>query len=126
MKNGRIIPNGVSLERHEYNTILFLTSLGHDIELIPKSNQQGIHSPDIIFLNEKWEMKSPIGKGRWLLENTIQKASKQSSNIIIDLRCIKICQDKCVAEIEKQFYKMKLVKKIKVITKSQTIIDFVK
>lgn len=36
-KQGRIIPNGVSLERHENDTIVFFTNLGYTIELIPSN-----------------------------------------------------------------------------------------
>ena len=44
---GTIVPNGVILETHEMATVVFLTELGYDIELIPKSNIEGIHTPDI-------------------------------------------------------------------------------
>ena len=36
MKKGKIIPNGVILEKHEYKTILLFTEMGSDVELIPK------------------------------------------------------------------------------------------
>jgi hypothetical protein len=35
MKKGKIIPNGVSLERHESETVVFFTELGYEVELIP-------------------------------------------------------------------------------------------
>lgn len=89
MKKGKIIPNGVILEKHEYKTILLFTEMGSDIELIPKSDKKGVRTPDIIMDGLKWEMKSPKGKGRWLLENTLQKAVRQSPNVIIDLDRIK-------------------------------------
>ncbi|MBR2659137.1 hypothetical protein IKD57_04655, partial [Candidatus Saccharibacteria bacterium] len=71
MKKGKIIPNGVILEKHEYKTILLFTEMGSDVELIPKSDKKGVRTPDIIMDGLKWEMKSPKGKGRWLLENTL-------------------------------------------------------
>ena len=37
-KHGKIIPNGVVLKEHELSTVVLLTSLGFDVELIPKSN----------------------------------------------------------------------------------------
>ena len=124
MKRGKIIPNGVILEKHEYKTVLVFTEMGYDVELIPKSNIKNVHTPDIKMNGIEWEMKAPKGEGRWLLENTIQKAAKQSSNIIIDLQRIKIHQTKCLAEIEKQFYKSKRAKILIVITKSKKIIEF--
>lgn len=123
---GKIIPNGVILEKHEYKTILLFTEMEVDVELIPKSNKKGIHTPDIIMCGLSWEMKSPKGKGRWLLENTLKKAAKQSPNVIIDLDRIKIHQTKCLQELEKQFYKSKGVKWLKIITKNKKIVEFKK
>ena len=126
MDKGKIIPNGVVLEKHEYKTILFFTEIGEDVELIPKSNKKGIRTADIVMDGLQWELKSPRGKGRWLLENTLKKANRQSPNIVIDLRRIKIHQDRCLQELEKQFYKSKGVKWLKVITKTKKICDFKK
>lgn len=123
---GKIIPNGVILEQHEYKTILLFTEMGVDVELIPKSNKKGIHTPDIIMCGLSWEMKSPKGKGRWLLENTLKKAVKQSPNVIIDLDRIKIHQTKCLQELEKQFYKSKGIQWLKIITKNKKIVEFKK
>ena len=114
------------LEKHEYKTILFFTSQGFDVELIPKSNKKGVRTPDIIIDNIEWELKSPKGNGRWLLENTLKKASRQSPNIIIDLARIKIHQTKCLKELEKQFYKTKNAKKLIIITKNHNIVEFSK
>ena len=123
---GKIIPNGVILEKHEYKTILLFTEMGANVEIIPKSNKKGIHTPDIIMYGSKWEMKSPKGKGRWLLENTLKKSAKQSSNVIIDLDRIKIHQAKCLQELEKQFYKSKGIQRLKIITKNKKIVEFKK
>ena len=123
-KIGKIIPNGVSLEKHEYNTILFFTTLGYNIELIPKSNINGIHTPDIKMSGIKWEIKSPKGEGKSLMKNTIQKALKQSNNIIIDLRRTKRHQTKCLRELERQFNKSNKIKRMKVITKNEELLDF--
>ena len=100
--------------------------MGCDVELIPKSDKKGVRTPDVIMDSLKWEMKSPKGKGRWLLENTLQKAVRQSPNVIIDLDRIKIHQAKCLQELEKQFYKSKGVRWLKIVTKTKKIVDFKK
>ena len=125
-KKGIITPNGVVLKEHENATVVFLTELGYDIELIPKSNVKGVHSPDIIINQTKWEMKSPKGEGKYLIANTIQKAVKQSSNIIIDLRRTKRHQTKCLHELQKEFTKSNSIKQLKIITKNNKIIDYKK
>lgn len=127
MKNrGKIIPNGVVLKTHENATVVFLTEQGYDIKLIPKSNIQGVHTPDIVMEKIKWEIKSPIGEGKYLIANTIQRAIKQSPNIIIDLRRTKRHQIKCVREIEKEFKKSNSIKRLKIILKNGKLLDFIK
>lgn len=126
MKKGRIIPNGVILEEHEYKTVLLFTEIGIDVELIPKSERKGIHAPDIIMNGLRWEIKSPKGEGKYLMQNTIQKAVKQSRNVIIDLRRTKRLQAKCLQELKKEFESSKSMRRLKIITKSRKILDFEK
>lgn len=124
LKTGKIIPNGVVLQTHESATIVFLTELGYDIELIPKSNIAGVHTPDIKINGIKWEIKSPKGEGKSLMKNTIQRALKQSNNIIIDLRRTKRHQTKCLRELKRQFDKSSKIKRMKIITKNKELLDF--
>ena len=126
IKKGKITPNGVVLKTHENATVVFLTEQGYDVELIPKSNIKGVHTPDIIVNKTKWEMKAPKGEGNSLMKNTVQKALKQSRNIIIDLRRTKRHQSKCLRELERQFKKSKSIKTLWAITKTHKIIDFKK
>lgn len=126
MKKGKIIPNGVILEKHEYRTVLLFTEMGVDIELIPKSEKKGVHAPDIVMNGLRWEMKSPKGEGKYLMQNTIQKAVKQSRNVIVDLRRAKRSQERCLQELEKEFGSSKNLQKLKIITKSRKILDFEK
>ena len=126
MKKGKIIPNGVILEKHEYRTVLLFTEMGVDIELIPKSEKKGVHAPDIVMNGLRWEIKSPKGEGKYLMQNTIQKAVKQSRNVIVDLRRAKRSQERCLQELEKEFGSSKNLQKLKVITKSRKIHDFEK
>ena len=91
------------LEKHEYKTVLLFTEMGVDIELIPKSEKRGVRAPDIVMNGLRWEMKSPKGEGKYLMQNTIQKAVKQSRNVIVDLRRAKRSQERCLQELEKEF-----------------------
>ena len=125
-KKGKITPNGVVLKTHENATAVFLTEQGFDVELIPASNIAGVHTPDIKMDGLKWEMKAPLGEGNQLMENTIQRALRQSQNIIIDLKHTKRHQTKCLRELEKQFLNKKGIKRLKVITKSGKTLDFEK
>lgn len=124
MKTGKIKPNGVILQPHELKTVVFLTELGHNIELIPKSNIYGIHTPDIKMSGISWEIKCPKGEGNSLIKNTLQKAAKQCENVIVDLRRVKRHQTKCLTELKREFNISKRLKHIKIITKSHKIIDY--
>lgn len=125
-KRGKIIPNGVVLKTHENATVVFLTEQGHDIELIPKVNIEGVHTPDILMEGIRWEMKAPIGEGNQLMENTIQRALKQSQNVIVDLRRTKRHQTKCLRELRKQFDSKKDLQRLRIIAKGGKILDFKK
>ena len=121
---GKITPNGVVLEAHELATVVFFTELGHDVELIPRSNIEGLHLPDIIMDGLKWEIKAPKGEGKWVIKNTIQRAQHQSENVIVDLRRVKIPQEKCVNALEREFKHSKRLKRLIIITKSRHLLEF--
>jgi len=123
---GTITPNGVVLKSNENATAVLLTEYGFDISLIPPSNIPGVHTPDIKMCGLEWEMKAPVGEGKYLMANTVQRAVKQSQNIIIDLRHTKRYQIKCLRELEKEFKKSTSIKRLKIVKKDQKIVDFVK
>ena len=126
MKSGKITPNGVVLKHHENATVVFLTEQGFDVELIPAVNVEGIHTPDIKINGLKWEMMAPTGGGKYLMANTIQRAVKQSRNVIVDLRHTKRHQTKCIRELDNEFKKSKSLKRLKIITKTGKTLDFEK
>ena len=123
VRKGSVITNGVVLEVHETATIVLFLELGYDVELIPRSNQEGIHKPDIKMNGLEWEIKAPKGEGKWLIKNTLKKAQHQSENIIIDLRRIKIPEDKCLPSINREFLHSKRIKRIKIVTKKGELLE---
>ena len=124
LKNGIITPNGVSLEKHEYDTVLFLTTIGYNIELIPPSHIPNVRTPDFIMNSLQWEMKSPKGKSRSTLEHAFQSAVKQSENIVFDLRRTDIPLDKSLMTLSKLMQTSKKAKRLSVITKQQKLLHF--
>lgn len=125
-ERGSIIPNGVVLKEHEMATVVLLTELGCNVELIPKSNLQGVRTPDVRIEGLLWEIKSPKGEGESLMKNTVQKACRQSCNVIVDLRRVKRYQEKCLSELNREFEYSRSLKRLKIITKNGSIIDLVK
>ena len=126
MKIGKITPNGVSLEKHENETVVYFTNLGYNIELIPPSNTPKAKTPDFMMDGKAWEMKSPQGKSRVTVEHAFKRAAKQSENIIIDLRRTKIPTDQVKTSLEKLFKVSRRIRNLKVITREQELLDFKK
>lgn len=122
LRKGKIIPNGVSLEKHEYDTILFLTMIGNDIELIPPSNTPGVRTPDFKMNGVEWEMKSPNGNSRSTIEHAFQIASHQSQNIIIDLRRTKIPDSRALHLLGKLMKTSRRAKRLGVVSKEQKLL----
>ncbi len=126
MAKGRITPNGVVLETHENATVVFMTELGYDVELVPPLQRKGAKTPDIRMNGLEWEMKTPKSDGKYTIEHAFRSALKQSPNIIFDIRWSKMLQRKCVAEIERRFNDFKKVKRVLIITKSKKLLEFSK
>ncbi len=123
-KQGKIIANGVILEKHENATVVFLTSKGFDVELIPPVPQR--KNPDIKIGRLFGEIKQPIANSKYTLPHAFKSALKQSPNIIFDLRNRRLHQEQAFNRLKHEFDLSKGVKRIKVILKSQRIIDFAK
>ncbi len=114
------------MAEHEYATISLLLDKGLDIELIPTSQIKGMRTPDISVDGILWEIKSPTGNSKSTIKHTLQKASHQSTNVIVDLRRIGINQDQAIKELENRFYLSKRMRRMKIITNEGIIVDFAK
>ena len=80
--------------------------------------------PDIMIQGIPWEMKSPEGNGKRTIKNTIQSASHQSVNIIIDLRRCPIEDQQAIKELQSYFSKSKRLRRMKIIDKDMNVLDF--
>ena len=124
-KQGRLTTNGVVMEKHELLTINFLLlGLGEDIELIVPSSKPGSKTPDFRMCGVSWEMKSPRGKGKYTMRDTIARALRQSENVVIDLRRMKVSSEKCLNELEKIFNGDKRIRRLLVIVNNQKMVDY--
>lgn len=125
MKIGKIVPHGVSLEKHENDTVVFFTNLGKTVELIPPSNTPCNRRPDFVMDGLEWEMKSPTGSSsRMTVERILHKAAKQSENIVIDLRRVRLSDEQSLRCLEKQFKLSRRIRRLLVITKQEEVVDF--
>lgn len=98
------------LSRHFSSDVHFLLTAG-----------QG--TPDISIRGVEWEMKSPIGDGRNTIQKTLRSASKQSQNVVIDLRRSKLHQLRALGYINQFVVRPSAIKRLIVVTKSGKILE---
>jgi hypothetical protein len=121
-----IIPFGAKLQPHEIETAEFFNKLGIDIEFLARNYDKGVRTPDIKMNGVLWEIKAPIGNGKYTIIHAFKKATHQSENIIFDLRRSKMRQLKAVSQLQKQFDFIRKIKRLLIITKHGQILDFKK
>ncbi len=111
------------MQSHEYHTVRILLKNGFDIELVPSSSIKGLHLPDIMMNGQPWEIKAPEGGGRHTIKHNVQNAAHQSENLIVDLCRCKLDEEIALKDIQHHFNLSKHIKRIKVITKAEEILD---
>lgn len=107
---------------HEMSAALILANYYFKADVTfmrPQSNR----TPDIDVHGTRWEIKSPMGDGKKTIDNNFRMARKQSRNIIMDLRRIKMHQTKANARIRSFLSTPHGFKRVIVITKDQTIVE---
>lgn len=79
--------------------VLLSEKYGKKVELIPQvMYPQGIQTPDYLIDGERYDLKSPTGKGKNLLYGLIAKKYKQAHNFVIDITDCSLSME----ELEKQ------------------------
>ena len=126
METGTLKTNGVHLEEHEYATVKLLLNQGYNIELIPTSQVKGMRTPDISVNGVLWEIKSPTGNSKNTIKHTLQNASHQANNVIVDLRRCKLPEDQAIRDLEQRYRLSKRIRRMKIVTKDEKIIDLSK
>ena len=85
-------------------------------------------TPDILVIStrEKWEIKSPIGDGKYTIQHNLYCAMGQSKNIILDLTRCKMHEAKALARIRAYLREHKTIPaKLKVIKRTREVIDII-
>lgn len=126
VQTGNIDFNQVQPEVHEYAAYLVLAKSGKNLKLLPPSAKFKVHSADFEMDGLIWELKCPQGKGKYVIRDTLRQASKQSNNIVVDLRRCKLSQNRAISQINKYFLIEKKLHRVIVITKEQVILDIKK
>ena len=91
-----------------------------DIKFVPRSNQK---TPDFLINGLHWELKTPIGTGKYNIQHLLHSAIQQSKNIIVDARFSKMHISRIVSELKRHStLTTKGIKNLIVITKSKKIL----
>ncbi len=123
MKKGKLTSNGVHLQPHEYHTIRVLLEKGHNVELMVPSMIKYQKMPDVLMDGVLWEIKAPEGAGKNTIKHNFQSAVKQCENVLIDLFRCGIDEISSLKELAACYNSSKRIRRLRVITKSETIID---
>ncbi|MBQ3835442.1 MAG: hypothetical protein II816_08025 [Elusimicrobia bacterium] len=121
-----IIPFGAHPEEHEKEIAKILNKYGKDVEFLIPVETKYAKTPDVKMDGQLWEIKSPEGNSNRTIENNLRCALKQSTNIIIDLRRIKVDETKAISQIKKQFVFSKSIRKIVIIKKNSKVLDILR
>jgi hypothetical protein len=122
-----VVPPGVFVDVHEKLTVDFLaSSIGYDVTFLVPNRRKGARTPDIEMNGLFWEIKSPSGKSSRTIENNLRLALRQSPNIVLDLRRMdgRVPGKKLLDKIERQFTIVTSIRRIIVITRQETHVDF--
>ncbi|MDR2976819.1 MAG: hypothetical protein LBV19_05845 [Streptococcaceae bacterium] len=114
---------GAKPEPHELQTASVLNKLGKEIKFLAPKNLDHIKTPDILMDHLKWEIKSPKSSGSRAMEQALRSATKQSPNVIIDLRRCKLKDERAISQINATAYKRTAIKRLLVITKAGEVLD---
>ena len=83
------------------------STFGGEIYMLPRINKpDGIMTADYLFRNEYWDLKTLTGSGKRILEDSIKKKKRQSTNFIFDITNSEIETSSLFEQLEK-LYKSK-------------------
>lgn len=114
-------------EEHELAAAnFFAKDFGKNIKFIRPSNISGTHTPDFWMDKISWELKTPKGKTVRCISDNIRDAVKQSENIVLDLRRIKIPSEKCIMQAQKDFLFYTQIKRLLIITRDSNLLTLLR
>jgi hypothetical protein len=81
-------------------------------------------SPDFNINGVIWELKSPIGNGKYTIQNNLREAKRQSSNIVVDLTRIKLHEQRAISQMNYilRTHTVRSIKHLIVIKKSKNVV----
>ena len=78
-------------------------------------------TPDVAINGIEWEIKSPLGRGKHVIEDQVKRASRQSLNIVIDARRCKLHIAKIRAQLKYNVGLRRHLKRVILINKHEQV-----
>lgn len=87
--------------KDELKTAIWLkNTFGGEIYLLPRINiPWNIKTPDFIFKNEYWDLKTISSSGKFTIDNRINKSKNQTNNYIIDISNNNLTNEEIIKQI---------------------------
>lgn len=94
-----------------------------DVKFIPRDNQK---TPDFLIKGIHWELKTPIGTGKYNIQHLLHAAVQQSKNIIVDARFSKMHITRIKSELKfHSSITTKGIRRLLLITKDKKVLEII-
>ena len=97
-----------------------------NVRILRKSERFKEPSADFEISGIIYELKSPITSKVSSMEKIIRLASKQSSNVVIDIRRSRITEKRMIELCKDRLVNIKRLRKIVLIVKNKKVLEFIK
>lgn len=94
-----------------------------DVKLVARNAQK---SADFLITGKYWELKSSTGTGKHNVQHSLQRASKQSKNIVFDARYSRMHASRLKSELRLQMRLIHGIERLLMIEKSGKVIEIVR
>ena len=122
-----IVPSDSKIKPFEFEAALILADyFKADVRFLSPSKRYKTNTADFVIDNIEYELKSPITKSPRSIENLIHDATKQSFNIVVDIRKSKIKEKRMMKLCEDSLRYYKKIKKIVLIVNKNKVLEFIK
>ena len=106
--------------------MLLVDTYSWKILFLAENVSEGMQTPDFAVGNLSWEIKSPRKTGKYTLPHAVKAAAHQSPNIVISLVEFEGDELNAIRRLEKEFKASKRIRRMKIVTKTQAVLDFEK
>jgi len=122
-----IVPHDYKIQPAELEAASVLADyFKTNVRVLSPSKDYMVKTADFVINDISYELKSPITKSVRSIENMIHLATKQSGNVVVDIRKSKITEKRMIKLCEDLLRYYKKLNKIILIVKNKKVLEFTK